>query len=122
MSENPNRIYAVKQQIQGSYEGMTSDFETVSLHRTEKGANDYAEVLKKSCLISAITYGELDGGDAGPDEILGAVENVDEELANELRTEFAKPGADYIEVIKELIDSHGLDLAAVRVVPQVLKD
>lgn len=122
MSENPNRIFAVKQQMKSSYEDTTSDFETVSLHRTEKGANDYAAVAKKNSLISAITYGELDDGEAGPDDILGAIEAIDDELANEFRSELAKPGADYIEVVKQLIDSHGLSVADVRVVPQILKD
>jgi hypothetical protein len=118
-----DKIWVVKVSVYDSYEG-ESDM-IISTHRTETGANQTAEELRKNKAIYALTGGMTDIYD-DPDTVLGLVEDQSSEMAEDLRQEAAKPGASFIEAAMKVAQKHkdegNINLAEVGVSSQDLKD
>lgn len=120
---NENEIWVVNVSVDDSYEGSSNV--TISMHRTEKGANTVAEELRKKKAIYALTGGMTDHYD-DPDTVVGLVEDISSEIADDLRQEAAKPGTVFIDAVVKVAQKHAdegnIALPEVSVRTQEIKD
>lgn len=120
---NENEIWVVNETVDDSESG--SSVMTVSMHRTENGANTVAEELRKKKAVYALTGGMTDYYN-DPDTVMGLVEDISSEMADDLRQEAAQPGAIFIDAIVKVAQKHAdegnISLAEVTVRSQELKD
>lgn len=118
-----NEIWVVKEQIASSEEGFTSDFDTVSFHRTEEGAKKKRDKIRKNSYIAALTLGgfsDLDNAD--PDEVVGEVESMDDDWAAALKDELAKPNATLATATKAVVVKFQIDVADIKIEKKTLED
>jgi hypothetical protein len=117
-----DKVWIVQSRVADSYEGFSSNYETISLHKTEDGAKKMAESVMKDNAVSALSGGNTEDHKADPDAIVGAVQSYNEDLGSDLKTRLAKPEADLMTVIFQMLEDHGIDYADTEVSSLTLRE
>lgn len=119
-----DKVWVVERQMEFSEgDGFTDNYAVSSIHRTEKGAKDQCAKLKQDELVYAITRSEMDAWNNNPDEIVGALESIGEDdLLAAVKAGAAMPGADFLGVLEQVCDDHGIDRAHISVSSRPLSD
>lgn len=117
-----DRIWTVTEQAYDSYEGLSQNFETISIHKTKEGADKVAEKRRKANAISAVTgemYDSLDN--VPPDAIVEACETrFGSEMADYFKQQLAVPGAEMLTIIRFMTEKFGISEKEVHVTSSLL--